>query len=210
MTEREKRQRFPIVDRSLQYRFLVMILAYSAMIMIFLALFLFLPDIMKLYDEGLSLEARAIAADRILTLHARVWPAVIALICIIGIHSFRALLRILGPLYRFRWAFEEVQNGNLGLRVKLREKDYLRREEKAINEMIETLSGKLKTIQLAGGDALKSLDGLEQIVTKKGDLTETDRKVLRVHRQDLDALMDTARYFQLETDETGATMNEGG
>lgn len=201
MTEREKRQRFPIVDRSLQYRFLVMILAYSAMIMIFLALFLFLPDIMKLYDEGLSLEARAIAADRILTLHARVWPAVIALICIIGIHSFRALLRILGPLYRFRWAFEEVQNGNLGLRVKLREKDYLRREEKAINEMIETLSGKLKTIQLAGGDALKSLDELEQIVTKKGDLTETDRKVLRVHRHHLDALMDTARYFQLETDE---------
>lgn len=201
MTEREKRQRFPIVDRSLQYRFLVMILAYSAMIMIFLALFLFLPDIMKLYDEGLSLEARAIAADRILTLHARVWPAVIALICIIGIHSFRALLRILGPLYRFRWAFEEVQNGNLGVRVKLREKDYLRREEKAINEMIETLSGKLKTIQLAGGDALKSLDELEQIVTKKGDLTETDRKVLRVHRHHLDALMDTARYFQLETRE---------
>lgn len=203
MTEREKRQRFPIVDRSLQYRFLVMILTYSAMIMIFLALFLFLPDIMKLYDEGLSLEARAIAADRILTLHARVWPAVIALICIIGIHSFRALLRILGPLYRFRWAFEEVQKGNLGLRVKLREKDYLRREEKAINEMIGTLSGKLRGIQLAGQDALRSLDELEQIVTKKGDLTETDREVLRVHRRHLDTLMDTARYFQLETDETG-------
>jgi len=202
MTEREKRQRFPIVDRSLQYRFLVMILTYSAMIMIFLALFLFLPDILKLHDEGLSLEARAIAADRILTLHARVWPAVIALICIIGIHSFRALLRILGPLYRFRWAFEEVQKGNLGLRVKLREKDYLRREEKAINEMLETLSGKLRGIQLAGQDALRSLDELEQVVTKKGDLTGTDREVLRVHRRHLDTLMDTARYFQLETDET--------
>ena len=203
MTKRDRRQRFPIVERSLQYRFLVMILIYSAMIMIFLALFLFLPDIMKLYDEGLSLEARAIAADRILTLHARVWPAVMALICIIGMHSFRALLRILGPLYRFRWAFEQVQNGNLGLRVKLREKDYLRREEKAINEMIETLSGKLKTIQLAGGDALESLDELEQIVTKKGDLTETDREVLRVHRRHLDTLMDTARYFQLQTGERG-------
>lgn len=203
MTERDRRQRFPIVDRSLQYRFLVMILTYSAMIMIFLALFLFLPDIMKLHDEGLGLEARAIAADRILTLHARVWPAVIALICIIGIHSFRVLLRILGPLYRFRWAFEEVQKGNLGLRVNLREKDYLRREEKALNEMVETLSGKLRGIQLAGQDALRSLDELEQIVTKKGDLTGTDREVLRVHRRHLDTLMDTARYFQLETDETG-------
>jgi hypothetical protein len=101
-TEGDRRECFSLVDRSLQYRFLVMILTYSAMIMIFLALFLFLPDIMKLYDEGLSLEARGIAADRILTLHARVWPAVIALICIIGMHSFRALLWIVGPLYRFR------------------------------------------------------------------------------------------------------------
>jgi methyl-accepting chemotaxis protein len=203
MTERDRRQRFPIVDRSLQYRFLVMILTYSAMIMIFLALFLFLPDIMKLYDEGLSLEARAIAADRILTLHARVWPAVIALICIIGMHSFRALLRIVGPLYRFRQAFEQLRNGNLGLRVKLREKDYLRREEKAINEMIETLSGKLRDIKLAGQDALGSLDELEQRVATVSDLTETDKEVLRVHRHHLDTLMDTARYFQLETDETG-------
>jgi methyl-accepting chemotaxis protein len=201
MTERDRRQRFPIVDRSLQYRFLVMILTYSAMIMIFLALFLFLPDIMKLYDEGLSLEARAIAADRILTLHARVWPAVIALICIIGMHSFRALLRIVGPLYRFRQAFEQLRNGNLGLRVKLREKDYLRREEKAINEMIETLSGKLRDIKLAGQDALGSLDELEQIVATVSDLTETDKEVLRVHRHHLDTLMDTARYFQLETRE---------
>jgi methyl-accepting chemotaxis protein len=201
MTERDRRQRFPIVDRSLQYRFLVMILTYSAMIMIFLALFLFLPDIMKLYDEGLSLEARAIAADRILTLHARVWPAVIALICIIGMHSFRALLRIVGPLYRFRQAFEQLRNGNLGLRVKLREKDYLRREEKAINEMIETLSGKLRDIKLAGQDALGSLDELEQRVATVSDLTETDKEVLRVHRHHLDTLMDTARYFQLETRE---------
>ena len=201
MTERDRRQRFPIVDRSLQYRFLVMILTYSAMIMIFLALFLFLPDIMKLYDEGLSLEARAIAADRILTLHARVWPAVIALICIIAMHSFRALLRIVGPLYRFRQAFEQLRNGNLGLRVKLREKDYLRREEKAINEMIETLSGKLRGIQLAGQDALGSLDELEQIVATVSDLTETDKEVLRVHRHHLDTLMDTARYFHLETRE---------
>ena len=201
MTERDRRQHFPIVDRSLQYRFLVMILTYSAMIMIFLALFLFLPDIMKLYDEGLSLEARAIAADRILTLHARVWPAVIALICIIAMHSFRALLRIVGPLYRFRQAFEQLRNGNLGLRVKLREKDYLRREEKAINEMIETLSGKLRGIQLAGQDALGSLDELEQIVATVKDLTETDKEVLRVHRHHLDTLMDTARYFHLETRE---------
>jgi DNA-binding FrmR family transcriptional regulator len=83
--------------------------------------------------------------------------------------------------------------------VKLREKDYLRREEKAINEMIETLSGKLRGIQLAGEDALGSLDELEQIMATVSDLTETDKEVLRVHRHHLDTLMDTARYFHLKT-----------
>jgi hypothetical protein len=83
--------------------------------------------------------------------------------------------------------------------VKLREKDYLRREGKAINEMIEVLSGKLRGIQLGGQDALGSLDDLEQIVATVSDLTETDKEVLHVHQHHLGTLMDTARYFHLET-----------
>ncbi len=130
MTARRRRRQYPIVDRSLQYRFLAMILIYSMTIMIFLAVSLFVPDIIKLRDEGLSFEVRAVAADRILTLHARVWPAVIALICIIGVHSFRVFHRFVGPLYRFRWAFEKVRNGDLGFQVKLGKKDYLRQEER--------------------------------------------------------------------------------
>ncbi len=130
MTARRRRRQYPIVDRSLQYRFLAMILIYSMTIMIFLAVSLFVPDIIKLRDEGLSFEVRAVAADRILTLHARVWLAVIALICIIGVHSFRVFHRFVGPLYRFRWAFEKVRNGDLGFQVKLGKKDYLRQEER--------------------------------------------------------------------------------
>lgn len=198
MAQRDRRQRFPIVDRSLQYRFLAMILIYSMIIMIFLAVFLFLPDIITLQDEGLSLEIRAVAADKILTLHARVWPAVIALICILGIHSFRVFHRFVGPLYRFRWAFEQVRNGDLSFQVKQREKDYLRQEEKVLNEMIEMLNGRLGSIQNASQDALKSLSELEQKVTEVGNWTEKDKELLRVHRKHLEKLVDTARYFRLQ------------
>ena len=201
MTARRRRRQYPIVDRSLQYRFLAMILIYSMTIMIFLAVSLFVPDIIKLRDEGLSFEVRAVAADRILTLHARVWPAVIALICIIGVHSFRVFHRFVGPLYRFRWAFEKVRNGDLGFQVKLRKKDYLRQEQKVLNEMIETLNGRLGGIQLASQFALKSLSKLEQKVTEVSNWTETDKELLRVHRQHLQAVADHVRYFRLREEE---------
>lgn len=199
--KRSRRQCFSIVDKSLQYRFLAMILIYSTVIIVFLAVFLFVPDIIQLQDESLALEVRAAAADKILTLHARVWPTVIALICLIGIHFFRAFHRFAGPLYRFRWAFEQVRNGDLSFRVKLRDKDCLRKEEAALNEMIEMLAGKLKDIQLTSVYASKSLGELEQTLTKAAGLTETDKELLGIHRQHLDSLMDTARYFQLEKEE---------
>jgi methyl-accepting chemotaxis protein len=198
MIKRNRRQRFPIVDKSLQYRFLAMILIYGMIVIIFLFVFLFVPDIIQLQDESLSLDIRAAAADKILTLHARVWPTVITLMCVIGIHSFRVFHRFVGPLYRFRWAFEQVQNGNLGFRVKLRAKDYLRREEEALNEMIEMLAGKLRGIQLASLDAVKSLGKLEQKITKVSGLTKPDKELLRVHRQHLDTVIDAAGYFQLQ------------
>ncbi len=203
MMQRNRRQRFAIVDKSLQYRFLAMVLIYSMIIIIFLAAFLFLPDIIKFQDEGLSLEVRAVAANKVLTLHSRVWPAVIALICILGLHSLLVFHRFVGPLYRFRWAFEKVRNGDLSFQVKLREKDYLRQEEKVLNEMIEILNGKVGSIQLASQDALKSLTKLEQRANDVSNWTETDKELLGAHRQHLDKLMETTRYFRLEKGEQG-------
>jgi hypothetical protein len=193
-----KRRLFPVVDRSLQYRFLAMILAYGFVIVLVMALFLLVPDIVKLVDESLSLEVRAAAADKILTLHSRIWPAIIALVCVLGIHSFLVFHRLIGPLYRFRWAFGRVQKGELNFRVKLRDKDYLHEEEKGFNEMMSVLAEKLGLVQLAGLDALKSLGEVEQRMTEKGGWNESDRELLLLHRQHLETLANAAQYFRLQ------------
>jgi hypothetical protein len=198
MKKPHKRRRFPIVDRSLQYRFLAMILVYCLMIVVFLAAFLFVPDIIRLQDEGLSIELRAAAADKILLLHSRVWPAVIALICIFGMHSFRAFHRVVGPLYRFRWAFDKIRNGDLSLRVKIRRKDYLHHEEAIMNHMIETLAAKVGDIQQAGYDSLKSLAGLEQAEDKGTAWSKADTEHLHALRRNLETLMNSAQSFQVE------------
>lgn len=195
-----KRRRSYIVNKSLQYRFLATILIYGFIAVVFLSIYLFVPEIMKLQDQSLSFEVRAAAADKILGFHTRIWPAAIALICFLGLHSTLFFHRVAGPLYRFHWAFEKVRDGDLSLRVKIRRKDYLHHEEGVLNEMIEMLAGKVESIQRAGLNALKSLGELDQ--TASG-WTEADKKALRLHRQQLDTLMDTVRYFQVQKGEHG-------
>jgi len=190
-----KHRRYHIVNKSLQYRFLITILIYGFITVAFLSVYIFVPEIMKLQDQSVSFEARAAAADRILVFHSRIWPAAIALICFLGLHSIIFFHRVVGPLYRFRLTFEQVRSGDLSSRVKIRRKDYLHQDEEVLNEMIEMLAGKLETIQLASLDALKSLGELEQKVTGR---TETDKEFFQAHRQHLDTLMDAVRYFQLQ------------
>ena len=196
MGERDQRRRSYVVNRPLQYRFLAIILIYCMTIVLFLALFLFVPDIIRMQDENLSLEARAAAANKILTLHARVWPAVIAIICVAGFHSFRSFHRLIGPLHRFRSVFKQVGDGDLSLTVRIREKDYLHREEAALNEMLGRIAGKLNTIQQMGATALNSLSQLEEKVTEAPNWSGTHSELMRHHRQRLQTLLDTARYFR--------------
>lgn len=203
MLSRNKRRRFPVVNRSLQYRFLAIIIVYSFVIVLFLAAFMFVPDIIRLQDQSLAFHARAAAADKMLTLHARVWPAILLVICLVALHSFRFFHRLIGPLYRFRQVYEQVRNGDLNLRVKIRKKDYLHEDEAALNHMLETLSGKWRNMQQTTEDALRSLDALEQTGTNANNWKESREDLLRVHRHHLETLAETSRYFTVQKEEQG-------
>jgi len=197
MNKQDQRRRSYIVNKPLQYRFLAIILIYCLTIVLFLAVFLFVPDIIRMQDKSLSLEARAGAANKILTLHARVWPAVIAIICVAAFHSFRSFHRLIGPLHRFRSVFQQVGSGDMSFTVKIREKDYLHQEEAALNEMLVMVAGKVRTIQKAGAEALKSLGELERKVNQVPNWSETHKEVMRHHRLRLETLLDTANYFRV-------------
>ncbi|MFP3870322.1 MAG: hypothetical protein ACLFVT_05500 [Syntrophobacteria bacterium] len=193
----KKRRVYPIVDRSLQYRFLAVILCYCMLIVIVLALFLFVPDLIKLLNEELSIQTRAAAADKVLTLHSRLWPAVITLVCCIGLHSVGTFHRFMGPVYRFRRAFAQVKSGDLSLRIKLRRKDYLHQEEEAFNKMVQTFAEKWGDIQLACMDALKCLGDLEEAMRMRENRQEAYQELLTTQRRHLEHLVDVSRYFQV-------------
>lgn len=200
MKKKSRRRAYPIIDRSLQYKFLFMILAYGLITIAILAIALFIPDIIAVNNEHLSLEMRGAAAQRILALHARVWPSVIAVVCLLGIHSFRVFLRIVGPLFRFRWAFSKIGKGDLNFRVRLRKKDQLRQEAKMFNEMMDIVAVKWGKMQVAGMDSLRSLDALEELVPKMGSIRGEYRQILESHRENLENLVEQARYFRLRAE----------
>ena len=198
MTAKTRRQQYAIVDRSLQYRVLAIIISYSMVIVLFLAICLFVPDILDMNNESLTLEMRAAAAEKLLTLHSRVWPAIIAVVCVLGIHSVRIFHRLIGPLYRFRWAFDKISKGDLNFRVQIRKSDYLQREEAALNRMIEALAEKYESVRQAGLKTANSLNALEQATTDGSQ--DGMKQLLQEHHQNLKDLVDRLEFFHLEAE----------
>jgi methyl-accepting chemotaxis protein len=154
-------------------------------------------------NEDLSWDIRLAAAEKLLTLHSRVWPAIIAMVCVLGIHSVRIFHRLIGPLYRFRWAFAEIAKGTLNFRVQIRKSDYLHRENEALNEMIEALAGQCESMQQAGSRALDSLAALEQGANNDHGGGNPNQELLKQHRKLLEDLIDRVKYFRVSAEETG-------
>ncbi len=201
MTAKTRRKQYSIVDRSLQYKVLAIILVYSLVIVLFLAVCLFVPDILAMDNQELSLEIRAAAADRLLTLHSRVWPAIVAMVCVLGIHSVRIFHRLIGPLYRFRWAFAKIGNGDLSFRVKIRKSDYLHREEESLNQMIEKLSERCESMQQAGLKAQGSLSAIEQAPSQISGGQDSDQQLLQEHCQHFAGLLKQVQGFRLRDED---------
>ena len=120
------------------------------------------------------------------------------MVCVLGIHSVRIFHRLIGPLYRFRWAFDKISEGDLNFRVQIRKSDYLHREEAALNKMIEALAEKCENVQQAGLNAANSLRALEQATAATDDGQDDMKQILLEHQQNLKDLVDRLEYFRLE------------
>jgi len=196
--KKDDRRRSLVVNRSLQYRFLAMMLAYLLILIFFLGITLFLPEIMQMRNDTLSMAVRGAAAERILSKHVWVWPIVFLLAALIGVHSFRAFQKVAGPLYRFKWAFEEVRKGNLNFLVKIRKKDYLHDEEELLNEMLEALRTQVRNAKRINLDLIESFKKIQSAASGKADLDPSIKDALETHRQNLEKVSAAFSYFKVD------------
>jgi hypothetical protein len=108
----------------------------------------------------------------------------------------------MGPLYRFRCAFEALEKGNLLYPVTIRKKDYLHAEEKALDSMIKTLAGKLEDIKYTTEEALGSVSRLEETANVGTEWSDNQMGLLRTQREHLERLAAVFQGFRLR-DEGG-------
>jgi methyl-accepting chemotaxis protein len=214
--KKTRRQDFSVTS-SLQYRFLAMSVIYSFVIVCFFAIAVFGPDIVKMSDQSISLEIRSAAASRVLTKHTWVWLAIFLLIVMLGLHSFREFKKVAGPLYRFRWAFGQMEKGNIVYPVKIRKKDYLREDEKAFNKMLASLVERLGKINKVTEEAFKSIDELEETLNTGHEKSGAQIALLSAHREYIEKLSTAVRFFRLKDEvqktagsEYDAREREGG
>lgn len=200
----QSRRRSFSVTSAFQYRFLAMTIIYG-FILVFLVMIAFLgPDVLEMNNTQLSPELRSAAAERMLGKNQWVWPTVILLIVAIGLNSFREFKKIAGPLYRFRWAFEQLENGNLLTHIKIREKDYLVSEEDAINKMLASFCGRFSVIKRETDAALKSIGELECLTDTDNPSRATQIELIRTHGRHLRELSSAIGFFQLPDDPQGS------
>jgi methyl-accepting chemotaxis protein len=128
---------------------------------IFIAIFLFIPDFLRMQDLTIPLAERARAAEKVLAFHTRLWPALLALVCLLGMHSFRVFHRFIGPLVRFERGFKCIGEGDLECRIHLRKNDFLREEETAFNEMMSELQDHMTAIKKTTAEAHEAFERLD-------------------------------------------------
>jgi len=161
-----------------QYRILFLhVLYFVALILVFTSA-IFVPLIMDLQNGVLSFAERHMVANQFLSLHSRIWPAVLILFVLLSAHSVFVSHRIAGPLYRFRKVMKTVASGDLSIRFTLRKKDYLEKEADLFADMIAALRDKVGSLK----DHCSELEALVEEVRMAADGGSPDEIQSRLER----------------------------
>lgn len=187
---RHKRRRI-LIDR-LQLQLLGITVLYFVTAATVFAVAIFAPLVWTLNVDDPGIE-QASAASEFLTLHQRFWPALLVTFALLSAHSVLTSHRIVGPLYRFRAVFGEIQRGNLGITVGLRRRDFLLKEADALNRMIVSLREGMNRMSRHGSEARRLASELERAL-QSGSTDETRRQLADLQQALTDLEGQISRY----------------
>lgn len=140
----------------IQYWFVVTTLIYFSFLLVVLYGVVFLPMVQSLDDPSVSWHERVRVANQFLEFNGRVWPWILVAFLVLLLHSIYFMHRIAGPLYRFKSLFRAIGGGDLFVRAKLRQHDYLHQEADCLNTMLNLLEQRVQQLNshcLAVGSA---------------------------------------------------------
>lgn len=168
-----------ILPDSFQYRFLALSFVHFLIIILTFLLALFVPLMVQLDNLSLPLSEKEELATQFLSLHQRVWPPLLVVLLLLGVHSVFFSHKIAGPLYRARGMFKSIGDGDLTISTVIRKGDYLHREMECLDEMLTSLKANLSDITGEHREVRGSLVELKRAI-ETGSTTEADRNMKRL------------------------------
>ena len=195
------RRRKYFIDKNLQARMLLYNGIYFMIIILSIGLTLFMPLYFEFTNPNLPSEELVEVANRVLYLHNKLWPTILAVFVILGVHSILISHRIAGPLYRFRMTFQDMIDGNLSRFIRIRKGDYLFQEQAKIEELHHMLRSKVASIKTVQSSMERTLHEIlsNPLLETKDDLKTRVTQLDTYNTQ----LREEIGYFQLPTDSRG-------
>ena len=202
-----RQRRARILMDAFQYRLLMFNLLYFFTILMVSAAAIFAPLFAKLESSTTSLAEQREVATMLLSLHTRLWPAIVIVFVLLILHSVLVSHRIAGALYRFQIVFQEVMRGNLSARANLRKNDYLMKEASLINEMMVSLENRMTQVRDHGAAAEQVMTELHGALDREA-VGEARQLLLRAETE-MAHVRDSLAHFQTsKREETTAGHSE--
>lgn len=132
MSRPKFRRRRLLVDHRYQLRNAFVLGGSLVVYTLILGFLIFYPLQVEM-TAGATPEQQVWAADQILQLHRRVWPAVLAVAVLAGFQSVVMTHRVVGPIYRLKVAIAALKAGDFAHRVTLRQHDRFKDFAEALN-----------------------------------------------------------------------------
>jgi methyl-accepting chemotaxis protein len=180
-------------DSSFAVHLLLATLSMSAAFMVVAGAMTFVPAVLRLEFGGDSLEEIAVVTQEILDIHAVVWPVVVACLIAVAVSSLILFNRMTEPLFRFVKIFESIGQGSFPAPIELRGRDYLRREAKALNDMVAELQSGVGDIKRSQIDLSGTIEEIAEALSQN-DPDQIARLVSILGEQDKSLQESVARF----------------
>lgn len=141
-----RRRRF-LICPSLQVPLLLRSFGHLLIVSVALIAALFGPSVVSLLTSDAASDRALSAANHILFLHPRFWPALALSLLLVALDSIRTSHRIAGPLYRFNLAMDRVRLARIPEPIRLRKGDFLQDDCRRVNAVLDLTRSHVREVR---------------------------------------------------------------
>jgi len=187
----QKRKNY-FIEKKFQTKYIlltvILLLVYT---LLFLTI-IFAPYMLTLYFDY-PIDQKAEAARAILLLHGRIWPWVAGVITFFAVISVFISHKIAGPVYLLKKSLQDITEGNLNFKVKLRKWDDLKDLAEHINQLVEELRVFITTLKNDYDLLSDYILELERQIESKMLSEESGREIIKkvqASRKNIEAVLE--------------------